>query len=235
MTTGAGRTGAHDDSARWWDLDGPHALLHAINPVRMAYLRERFGALAGLRVADVGCGGGILSEALAAEGAQVVGIDISEAAVKAAAGHAERSALAVDYRCCTAAELAAAEGSSFDAAVCMEVLEHVHDPAAEVAALAALLRPRRGGAVLATINRTAASYAAMIVGAEKILGALPAGSHNWQNFIRPAELAGWCANSGLEVADLAGANWSFFGKTFLLSRIRMPVNYFLHAHKRELR
>ena len=217
-------------SEGWWEPDGPHNLLHVLNPVRMAYLRERLGTLSGLRIADIGCGGGILTEQLAIAGAQAIGIDPSAGAIQAATAHAAAAGLPINYRNCDARALATTEGASFDAVVCMEVLEHMTRPSAEIQAMARLLKPG-GSAILATINRTAASWIALKLGAELLLQALPIGSHDWSAFIQPGELASWCAREELATIDIVGANWSFFGKTFLLSRTRCSVNYFLHARK----
>ncbi len=214
-------------AAGWWEQGGEHALLHALNPTRVGYLARRLGGLGGKRIADVGCGGGILAEALAEAGAVVTGVDPSAAAIGAAARHADGSGLAIDYREGSAADL---EPGSYDAVACMEVLEHAADPGALVAQCAALLAP--GGALIAaTINRTPVAYASMIVGLEGMLGALPRGSHSYEAFVAPRELAGMCSRAGLAVADVVGVNWSFFGRTFMLSSWLMPANYMIDARR----
>lgn len=216
----------------WWEEAGTHALLRVINPVRMAYLRERCGDLAGRQVVDVGCGGGILSVTLAAAGADITGIDIAAGAVATAQREARRRALPARFVTTDANSFAATGAAArFDLVTCMEMLEHVADPAAEIEALAALLCPG-GDLVLSTINRTPLAYAAMVLGLEQALRTLPPGTHRYDYFLRPEEVAGHCRAAGLEVLDIVGANWSFFGKTFLLSRTSMPVNYLLHARQR---
>ncbi len=215
-------------STGWWDAKGEHALLHVINPVRVAYIRQCVGDIEGKRVADIGCGGGILAEQLVQGGAQVTAIDPQPEVIEAARNHAQDKSLPIDYRVCDSNELAAQEPTAFDLVVCMEMLEHVSNPAAEITAMAKLLRPG-GSLVVATINRTAIAYAQIIVVLERWLEAMPRNAHNYEQFRTPTEVSSWCASARLRVADVCGANWSFFGKTFLLSRTTMPVNYFLHA------
>ncbi len=201
---------------RWWDPDGEFKPLHRLNPVRLAYVRDRLAArfgrdpaaprpLAGLRLVDVGCGGGLLCEPLARLGADVTGIDAGEENVRVAALHAEEAGLEIDYRC-TAAETLAAAGERFDAVVSMEVIEHVADPAPFVRACGRLLNP--GGALaLATLNRTLKSFALAIVAAEYVLGWLPRGTHQWDRFVRPSELARHLREAGLDLADLTGVTY----------------------------
>ena len=219
----------HFSGRGWWEQGGRHRLLHTFVPVRCAYMRERLGDLGGKRIAEVGCGGGIFSEALAGAGALVTGVDPSSGAIEAARAHAAAGGLEIDYRTGSAADL---ESGAYDAVVCTEVLEHTPDPAALIGRCAALLAAG-GSLIVSTINRNPLAYAAMIVGLEKALGALPRGSHSYRGFITPPELARMCAAAGLKVVDIAGANWSFFGKAFLLSRSWMPVNYLLHARRAE--
>ena len=214
----------------WWDEGGGHSLLHAINPARLAYVRQRVGGLDGKRVLDVGCGGGILSESMARDGARVTAVDPSAEAIETARGHAEGEGLDIDYRVASLDGLREACPVAVDVVTCMEVLEHVDDPKDAIASMAAALRPG-GSLVLSTINRTALASAVMIHGLERALRALPPGTHRHEYFRRPSEVGGWCEAAGLRVEDVAGANWSFFGKTFLLSRTFMPVNYFLHARR----
>jgi 2-polyprenyl-6-hydroxyphenyl methylase/3-demethylubiquinone-9 3-methyltransferase len=189
-------------AATWWDPNGPSRALHDLNPARLEYIRARL-RLNGARVLDVGCGGGLLAEAMALAGAEVVGIDLSPAVLEVARLHALESGVAVDYREVTVEALADAEPESFDAVTCMEMLEHVPDPSAVVAAAAQLLKP---GAplFLSTLNRTPKAFALAIVGAEYVAGLLPRGTHRYASFIRPSELAAWIRAAGLELADVTG-------------------------------
>jgi len=189
-------------AAHWWDPDGALRTLHDINPVRLAFV-ERAGELNGRRVLDVGCGGGILAEAMAGRGARVTGIDPGAAAIAAARRHARASGVAVDYRESTAEAHAGEAAGSYDVVTCMELLEHVAEPAATVAASARLVRP--GGAVFfATINRTPRAYLLAVLAAEYVLGLLPRGTHDYDHFIRPSELDVWARAAGLELRELAG-------------------------------
>lgn len=215
----------------WWEEDGSHRLLHAVNPKRLAYVIERTGTLAGKNVLDVGCGGGIFSLALAQAGATVTGIDVSHSALATATAEAKKQALPVEFHCYdTSAYLASKHKQEYALVVCMEMLEHVADPQAEINALAKLVVPG-GDLIIATINKTLAAKAAMIWGLENFLNVLPTGAHSYDKFLPPTTVANWCREAGLNVVDIAGLNWSFFGKTFLLSRTQMPVNYFVHACK----
>ncbi|HVF35483.1 MAG TPA: bifunctional 2-polyprenyl-6-hydroxyphenol methylase/3-demethylubiquinol 3-O-methyltransferase UbiG [Candidatus Saccharimonadia bacterium] len=191
---------------RWWDPDGESRPLHDLNPVRVGYVRERV-VLAGARVLDVGCGGGLLSEALAREGASVTGIDLSPDVLAVARMHLHESGASVDYREASAEALAAEQPGSFDVVTCMEVLEHVPDPAALLAACAALLKPA-GKLFASTLNRTARSFALAIVGAEYVLGLLPRGTHDYSRFIRPSELSRMLRGAGMSVDDVRGIAYS---------------------------
>ncbi len=217
----------------WWDPEGPFAPLHRLNPVRLQYIRDkvvaRFGlddtairVFDGLRMVDVGCGGGLLSEPMARLGADLTAIDAGEETVAAAAGHASRMGLAIDYRHTTAEALAHA-GEQFDVVVSMEVLEHVADPGLFVRSCAALVKPG-GLMLLATINRTLKSYAFAIVGAEYVLRWLPQGTHHWDKFIRPAELARFLRSAGMSLEDLAGVVYSPMDNSWRKSR-DVDVNY----------
>ena len=222
---------------RWWDAAGPFRALHQLNPVRLGYIRDRactrFGRaptakapLAGLRVADVGCGGGLLSEPMARLGAAVVGLDAAAENVAVAARHAQRGGLDIEYRAAAAEDLAAA-GERFDLVLAMEVIEHTPDPAAFVVAAGGLVE--KGGAmVLGTLNRTIKSFALAIVGAEYLLGWLPRGSHRWDNFVRPAELARYVHAAGLRLDDIEGVGYDPLGRGWHLGA-DCGVNYMVFA------
>lgn len=189
-------------ASRWWDPNGPQRPLHELNPARLGYVRDRIG-LAGARVLDVGCGAGLLSEALAREGAQVTALDLAPELIDVAKLHLLESGLQVDYRLQSVEDLAAESPGSFDAVTCMEMLEHVPDPAAVVAACATLLKPG-GRLFLSTLNRTPAAFAVAIVGAEYLARLLPRGTHDYKQFIKPSELAGWLRGAGLRPDDVSG-------------------------------
>lgn len=192
-------------ASRWWDPAGEFRPLHELNPLRLEYLEKRVG-LGGRRVLDVGCGGGLLAEGMVRRGARVTGIDLAPAAIEVARLHAIESGLHVDYRLASAEELAGAEPGAFDLVTCLELLEHVPDPAALVAALARLVRPG-GDVVCATLSRSLRSFALAIVGAEYLLRLLPAGTHQYARMIRPSELARWGRAAGLELADVSGLHY----------------------------
>ena len=208
---------------RWWDPNSEFRPLHEINPLRLAHIARLAGGLAGKRVLDVGCGGGILAEAMAAEGAQVTGIDLAEKPLKVAALHKLESGREVDYRLCSAESLAAEMPGTFDLVTCMEMLEHVPDPASSVRACMQLAKPG-GWVFFATLNRNPKSFLFAIVGAEYVLNLLPKGTHEYAKFIRPSELARWCRDAGLEVQDLTGMTYNPFSKVFSLGR-DTDVNY----------
>lgn len=213
---------------RWWDVRGPLRTLHEINPVRLAWIAGHV-RLDGARVVDVGCGGGVLSEALARAGATVTGIDLAADALVAARGHATEQGLAIDYREVSAAALAASAPGSFDLLACMELIEHVPDPAALVQACAELLRPG-GWAFFSTLNRGPKAYAQAVLVAEYALRLLPRGTHDYARFLRPAELARLCRAAGLEVVDLAGLAYNPLTRRARL-RPQVDVNYLLAARK----
>ncbi|HET9045904.1 MAG TPA: bifunctional 2-polyprenyl-6-hydroxyphenol methylase/3-demethylubiquinol 3-O-methyltransferase UbiG [Casimicrobiaceae bacterium] len=208
---------------RWWDPESEFRPLHEINPLRLDWIDRQASGLAGKRIVDVGCGGGILAEAMAARGAHVTGIDLSSKALGVARLHQLESGAAVDYRLVSAEALAAAEPASADVVTCMEMLEHVPQPAPIVAACASLAKP---GATLvfSTLNRNPKSYAFAIVGAEYVLGLLPRGTHNWARFIRPAELAGWARRANLEIVELIGMTYSPLTRRYRLEP-DTSVNY----------
>jgi 2-polyprenyl-6-hydroxyphenyl methylase / 3-demethylubiquinone-9 3-methyltransferase len=215
-------------AARWWDPDGESRPLHDLNPVRAAYVAARV-QLPGARVADVGCGGGLLSEALARAGARVTGVDLGEKVIETARLHLHESNLQVDYRVQSSAELAACAMASFDAVCCMELIEHVPDPAALVNDLAAMLKPG-GRLFLSTINRTPAAFGAAIVGAEYVMRLLPRGTHHYAQFLKPSELARLLRQAGLELEDVSGLAYNPLNRKAWLSRAT-AINYVLCARK----
>jgi len=207
---------------QYWDAAGPLHTLHSLNPVRAAFIAARV-RLAGARVADVGCGGGLLSESLAAQGARVTGIDLSPTMISVAELHATEMKLPVDYRMQSAAALAAEAPGSFDAVCCMELAEHVPDPAVLVAELARLLRPG-GSLFISTINRTPQAFFGAIVAAEYLLGLVPRGTHEYARLVRPAELARAARAAGLELRELAGLDYNPFTRRAHLGA-RVDINY----------
>jgi 2-polyprenyl-6-hydroxyphenyl methylase / 3-demethylubiquinone-9 3-methyltransferase len=216
-------------AARFWDGHGEFRPLHLLNPVRVQYIGART-PLAGARLLDVGCGGGLLAEAFAAAGARVTGIDLAPGMIEVARLHAAESRLPIDYRVADAQELAAAAPGSFDAVTCMEMLEHVPEPAAMVATLAALTRP--GGALfVSTLNRNLRSFLTTIVAGEYLLRLLPRGTHEYARLIRPAELARWARAAGLDLQDLHGIELNPFTSHATLTR-DVAVNYLAHFSRR---
>ncbi len=210
-------------ASRWWDPNSEFKPLHEINPLRLDYIDERVG-LNGKTVLDVGCGGGILAESMAARGAHVTGIDMGEAPLEVARLHLLESGQQVDYRQITAEQLAEEMPGRFDAVTCMEMLEHVPDPASVIAACAALVR--RGGQVFfSTINRNPKSYLFAIVGAEYVLRMLPRGTHDYAKFIRPSELSHWIRAAGLDVEDITGLTYNPLSGVYKLDPRDVDVNY----------
>jgi 2-polyprenyl-6-hydroxyphenyl methylase / 3-demethylubiquinone-9 3-methyltransferase len=219
-------------AGRWWDPQGEFAPLHQLNPLRLAYLKRALD-LKGLSALDVGCGGGILTESLAREGARALGIDLAPAALEVARLHALEAGLALEYREVSAEALAAERPGAFDLVTCMEMLEHVPDPASTIAALAQLVRP--GGAVFAsTINRNLKAFLVAILGAEYLTRTVPRGTHEYARFIRPAELARAARAAGLELVDLAGIEIDPLTRQFRLGT-DVGVNYLMHLRRPALR
>jgi 2-polyprenyl-6-hydroxyphenyl methylase/3-demethylubiquinone-9 3-methyltransferase len=215
---------------RWWDANGPQKALHALNPVRLDYVAQRV-PLAGVSALDVGCGGGLLSEALAKSGAQVTAIDLAPNLLKVARLHGLESGIKVGYRQVAVEVLADELPASFDVITCMEMLEHVPDPAAIVAACARLLKPG-GRLFLSTLNRTPAAFALAIVGAEYVARLLPKGTHLYRDFIKPAELARMLRDAGLALEDISGLLYEPWRNGARLSK-RTEVNYLACARKPE--
>lgn len=216
-------------ASRWWDRDGEFRPLHDINPLRANYIDEH-SPVAGKRLVDVGCGGGILAESLAQRGANVTGIDMGEAPLSVAKLHQIESGTEIDYRQSTAEQLAETEAANFDIVCCLEMLEHVPDPGEAIAACAALAKP--GGSVyFSTINRNPKAFAFAIVGAEHILQLLPAGTHEYAKFIKPSELAGWMRCAGLVMEGMTGLTYNPFTKHYRLNEADVSVNYMVRAVK----
>jgi 2-polyprenyl-6-hydroxyphenyl methylase / 3-demethylubiquinone-9 3-methyltransferase len=212
----------------WWNPEGPFKTLHQINPLRLNYI-QNLSPLAGLKAADIGCGGGLLAEAMAQSGAQVTAIDLAESAIRIAAEHARASGLKVDYRVLPVEDLAAEMPATFDVVSCMEMLEHVPDPVSIVAACAALCKP--GGHVyFSTLNRHPKAFAFAIVGAEYLLNLLPRGTHEYAKFIKPSELAAWARKCGLEVDNISGLQYNPVNGMHRLND-DPRVNYLMHLRK----
>ena len=214
-------------ASRWWDTDSEFKTLHDINPLRVSYIERHCGDLSGKKLLDVGCGGGILAEALAQKGAAVTGIDVAEMSLQVARLHLQESGLEVDYSLSTVEDFAAANPGAFDIVTCLEMLEHVPDPASIVDAACRLLRPG-GSLVLSTLNRNPKSFALAIIGAEYLLRLLPRGTHEYRRFIKPSELAAAVRAGGLEVRDVTGLSYNPFSQRYSLGR-DLDVNYLMTA------
>ncbi len=212
----------------WWDLNGDFRTLHTLNPLRVRYIQDS-SPIASKRVLDVGCGGGILSEALAREGAMVTGIDASERAIDAAREHQQIGDLNISYRCTTAEQFAEEHASEFDVVTCMELLEHVPDPSSLIQACARMLK-KDGHLYLSTLNRTPKSWALAIVAAEHLLNLIPRGTHQHRNFIRPSELYDWCENANLRMQDITGLHYNPLSNSFRLGP-GVDVNYFARCQR----
>lgn len=213
---------------RWWDPEGPQKPLHALNPPRLAYVSGCV-SLDGASVLDVGCGGGLLSEAMARAGAAVTAIDLAPELVRIARLHGLESGIQADYRVQSVESLAAESPGAYDAVTCMEMLEHVPDPAAILAACAALLKPG-GRLFVSTLNRTPAAFALAIVGAEYVARLLPKGTHQYRDFIKPSELGAWLRAAGLELEDVSGLMYEPWRNAARLTS-RTEVNYLACALK----
>lgn len=218
-----------DLAHRWWDPESEFKPLHQINPLRLDWIDAAAG-LAGKRVIDIGCGGGILAESMAARGAQVIGVDLSEKALGVARLHLYESGQSVDYRLISAEEMARDNPEGFDVVTCMEMLEHVPDPASTIRACAALVKP--GGKVFfSTLNRNLKSYLMAVVGAEYVLKLLPKGTHEYAKFIKPSELARYVREAGLDVEDLTGMHYNPLSQVYSLGP-NTDVNYLMQTSKR---
>jgi len=215
-------------AARWWDPDSEFKPLHEINPLRLDYINRR-APLAGKSVIDVGCGGGILAESMAVAGAQVTGIDMGEAPLAVARLHQHESNVTVDYQQSTAEDFAELKPASFDVVTCMEMLEHVPQPASVIEACAKLVKP--GGHIFfSTLNRNPKSFLFAIVGAEYLLNILPRGTHEYQKFIKPSELSTWARQATLNVREITGMTYNPFSKKYSLG-YDVGVNYLVHCQK----
>ena len=217
-----------DLAHKWWDPNSEFKPLHDINPLRLDYI-DRHAQIAGKTVLDVGCGGGILAEAMAVRGAAVTGIDLAEKSLKVARLHLLETGTAVDYRCITVEALAEAQPASFDTVTCMEMLEHVPDPASVVRASAALVKPG-GWVFFSTLNRNLKSYLFAIVGAEYMLNLLPRGTHAYAKFIKPSELARFARDAGLEIVELVGLTYNPFNKNYKIEA-DTDINYIMAARR----
>lgn len=217
-------------ASRWWDPEGEFRPLHQINPLRLDWIRESVN-LEGARAIDIGCGGGILAEAMVAAGASVTGIDMAEGPLAVARIHQHESGAEVDYRRTTAEELAPSEAGQYDVVTCLEMLEHVPDPSAVVRSCAELVRPG-GDVFFSTINRNPKSFVFAIIGAEYILRLLPKGTHEYEKFIRPSELEEWARQAGLTLKTSIGLHYNPLTREYSLGS-NLDVNYLMHYQRPE--
>ncbi len=212
-------------ASRWWDTESEFKALHDINPLRLDYIQQQCGGLKGKKVLDIGCGGGILSEAMATAGGEVTGIDMAEMSLDVARMHLHETGLQVDYHLATAEQFCAQHAGQFDVITCMEMLEHVPDPTSIMNAAARALKDN-GRLLVSTLNRNAKSFLFAIVGAEYILNLLPKGTHEYQKFIKPSELANVARKNGLEVLDVTGMSYNPLLKSYRLGS-DVDVNYLM--------
>jgi len=217
-----------DIAEKWWDPTGDFKPLHVINPLRANYINNK-SPVDGLKVLDVGCGGGLLAEALDSKGAEVTAIDVTEANIEVAKLHAQKMQVKIDYRLVTAEELAQKESQSFDVVSCLEVIEHVPDPGQLIKACSDLLKPD-GAMFLSTLNRNPRSFITAIVGAEYIFNILPKGTHEWAKFIKPSELEGFMRDAGIKLIESKGM---FYNPIFHTANLNndLGVNYMMHGSK----
>lgn len=216
-------------ASRWWDPNSEFKPLHDINPLRANFI-DGHSPVAGQNLLDVGCGGGLLCEAMAHRGARVTGIDMGQAPLQVARLHALESQLNIDYQQALAEDFALQQPQAFDVVTCLEMLEHVPDPASVVAACAHLAKPG-GHLYFSTLNRNPKSYAFAILGAEYVLGLVPKGTHDYSKFIRPSELAGWLRDAGLQLRHMTGMTYNPLTKHYRLNEADVSVNYLVHAVK----
>jgi 2-polyprenyl-6-hydroxyphenyl methylase/3-demethylubiquinone-9 3-methyltransferase len=228
-------------ASQWWDESGPLKPLHQLNPARMGYIKtqicnhfgrdaEKFTSLAGLCIADVGCGGGLVTEPLCRLGADVTGVDAGEENIKIARQHAAQQGLDIDYKATTVEKLAAQAGGKFDVVTALEIIEHVADPELFLSSCCKLLK-KNGLLILSTLNRTPKSFMLGIVAAEYVLRWLPAGTHDWKKFMKPSEIARPLKQQGLEVTDISGLVYNPLKRQFSISKTDIAVNYFLTASR----
>ena len=216
-------------AGRWWDKESKFKPLHDINPLRANWI-DKYSPVAKKKVLDVGCGGGILAESLTQRGAIVTGIDMGEAPLAVARLHSLETGLSIDYKKCTAESLVAEETEQFDIITCLEMLEHVPDPASVVLACSKLVKPG-GHLYFSTINRNIKSYLFAVIGAEYILNLLEKGTHDYTKFIRPCEMGNWIRDSGLEMKEITGLTYNPFNKNYRLNEEDVNVNYMVHTIK----
>lgn len=214
-------------ASRWWDPESEFKALHDINPLRVDYIESRSGTLSDKNILDIGCGGGILAEAMALKGANVTGIDMAEKSLKVAKMHLHESELEIAYQMITAEEFARQKASTFDIVTCLEMLEHVPDPASIITAAASLLKPD-GQLFLSTINRNPKAFVLAILGAEYILNIIPKGTHEYRKFIKPSELASSIRANQMEVLDVTGMTYNPLTRHYRLGR-DLGVNYLMHC------